>query len=394
VAPGPTLVAVPPDPRQGELVELTGSGWGGGSTPEGPGDGGVDLLLQRGDLRAAAPDPCQVTWTGPGGTPSCSLDGDGGLTGTLAVPADAEPASYQVTACSPDCAGPEQQATTTVAVRPSPTTVPDLAGQTVDEARTSVLAQGLRLDLALGSADDPTATVTAQTPEPGTEVERDSVVTVTLSAATGPSPTEGVLVPDLSGLPRAAAARALDARDLQLAVDPGGDDAGRVRSQRPAPGSVVDPGTVVTVTLLAPGGRVVVPDVVGLDRAQAQASIDAAGLIMRADADGDGRVRTQTPAAGTLVPAGSVVGVGLGATGTPGWVVLAVVAAVAGLVGGLLRTALDRRRRRPRWVREHVQLRARPAAARVEVHPAGPSHSVRLVPAARDAEVEVEEVLR
>jgi len=88
---------------------------------------------------------------------------------------------------------------------------------------------------------------------------------------------------------------------------------GIVIAQNPSPGTTMQPGSQVVLTVSA-GNRIAVPNVVGFPEAQAQAAIRSAGLATTfANRSGTsqtvqvGQVESQNPQPGALVPAGTVV---------------------------------------------------------------------------------------
>ncbi|WP_171074616.1 PASTA domain-containing protein [Nonomuraea basaltis] len=126
--------------------------------------------------------------------------------------------------------------------------VPDVVGDPLEQAEQEILGEGLVPSVAEGAAAEPRV-VDSQDPPATTQVPRGSTVTLSLRAPTVPETpsSTGVEVPDLSGLTESAATRRLDGLGLTLVV--GSGDSGRVSAQEPAAGSVVDPGSSVTVTL-------------------------------------------------------------------------------------------------------------------------------------------------
>jgi eukaryotic-like serine/threonine-protein kinase len=127
--------------------------------------------------------------------------------------------------------------------------LPDLSGNTLRQATVELNDRGLQLDsLGLGWRFDGVygrGTVLAQSPAPGDSLLPGSLVSVTLSL--GPEP-ERVEVPSLLGLDRAAAGRALRSIGLEpgrwLPLVESSRQRG-VRSQQPAAGSLVPPGSRV-----------------------------------------------------------------------------------------------------------------------------------------------------
>ncbi|WP_214318279.1 PASTA domain-containing protein [Nonomuraea sediminis] len=137
--------------------------------------------------------------------------------------------------------------TVTIDLEASTVTVPDVVGQSQDQAEQTIRDAGLEPSVASGEAADPHV-VDSQDPAAGTKVAPGSTVTLHLRA---PSPT-GVTVPDLSGLSESDARRKLE--DLGLTLVVGSGSSGSVSDQDPSPGTVVDRGSSVSVTL-TPGSE-------------------------------------------------------------------------------------------------------------------------------------------
>jgi len=153
--------------------------------------------------------------------------------------------------------------------------VPGVIGRTEATARKAIDAAGL--DLAVSerrSADDPAGIVLDQNPEPGGWVRENARVRVVLSA--GPEP---IAVPNLVHKKAEGALVAL--RDAGLIADVAHSydeqiPAGRVVSQRPAPGEKIPPESKVTIVVSDGHAPVTVPSVAGLTwEAANQALVDA-----------------------------------------------------------------------------------------------------------------------
>lgn len=126
-----------------------------------------------------------------------------------------------------------------------------------------------------------------------------------------------VRVPDVTGMTLEEARATLDDVGLVLgALEPGvatpGSPQGTVLEQSPAPGVEVEKGSAVDL-VVAGSETVVTPDLSGLTRAEAEAAVVAAGLVVDrvidvySDDVPAGQVADQTPVAGSAVPAGSPV---------------------------------------------------------------------------------------
>lgn len=128
--------------------------------------------------------------------------------------------------------------------------VPDVIGESQDDAEATLEDAGLDVTVVENPSDTvEKGVVILQLPTGGTVVAVDSEIAIVVSS--GPSQTqETVTVPDVVGMPRADAEKAL--RDAGLEVESvavGGvsEDIGDVFAQAPASGSTVPKGSIVTV---------------------------------------------------------------------------------------------------------------------------------------------------
>jgi len=196
-------------------------------------------------------------------------------------------------------------------------TVPDLTGLTEAEAEAALAAAGLiKGDVTMGSSGTiPVGHVIQSDPGPGEEHLPGTPVDLVLSS--GPAV---VMVPDVTGLQRALAENILTNAGLQVgAVTFAHSEtvlAGNVIETSPSADTEVDEGTDVDLLLSlgpASANQVAVPDVVGLDRASAEAALTSAGLmvgnvtfenseVIEADA-----IILSDPAAATIVDSGATV---------------------------------------------------------------------------------------
>jgi beta-lactam-binding protein with PASTA domain len=225
---------------------------------------------------------------------------------TLTVPEGAFPGPHTITVCSPGCGGVEpaweQSAPFTVLA-----VVPDLVKPAlgIDSAREVLKEAGLTLGAINGRSGDPAARITAQDPGPGTLVDPNSAVNVTVEV-----PQTTVTVPNLQGLGIDSARGALKDKGLSLGNITGrsGDPAARITAQDPAPGTLVDPNSAVNVTVEVPQTTVTVPNLQGLTQARADALVRRDGLALQVTS-GSGRVESQDPPPGSSVPTGTTVNV-------------------------------------------------------------------------------------
>lgn len=198
-------------------------------------------------------------------------------------------------------------------------TVPDLRGKTFAEARGLAGDAGVEVERgdSLFHPSVPAGSVLAQSPLPGQEVTRGSVVRVTLSAGQERRP-----VPEVEDLPAVQAEALLVRMGFPVQVRRVLSDRaeGRVLSVNPKAGTVLPVGSTVELTLSSGPPAVVVPtvavpDLSGMPEPAAREALRAAGLRL-----GEvryeqglsvplGGVASQSPAAGDSLRAGSAVSV-------------------------------------------------------------------------------------
>ena len=206
--------------------------------------------------------------------------------------------------------------TVNIVLRNLQVAIPDVIGDTVDDATAALTTAGLLTSATFGTdvntlvqADD--NKVHSTTPVVGSIVDTGSTVTLTLWNY------HGVSVPALVGLSVAQATSALTA--LNLAIGTAGaeidvtdeDHNDVIRAQDPAANEIVAPGTAVNYQL----GRLVVPDLDGLTQAEAETALTTAGLVGTAtdvntttqSLDNTVVTDSQMPAAGLAVQPGDAV---------------------------------------------------------------------------------------
>ena len=112
-------------------------------------------------------------------------------------------------------------------------------------------------------------------PGPGSQLQKNATVTLTVSS--GKEITD---VPDVTGLDLESAARALDEAGLTLSDDITEEDsddvpAGQIISQSPAPGSQLSKGSKVKVTVSQGVKQVRIPRLTGMDWGDARQTLDS-----------------------------------------------------------------------------------------------------------------------
>ncbi len=207
---------------------------------------------------------------------------------------------------------------------PGQVKLPDVTGQAVSAATATLQGLGLSVNVQrTASSQVAPNTVISQNPPAGTQVNKGS--TVTLSVSSGPG---DVRVPDVSGDTQTQAANALG----QLGLNVGNTTTqasssvpqGQVISTNPPAGTLVSRGTTVDLVVSSGVAQVQVPNVVGQPQGVAQANLAAAGFkvtVLTQPATNPGQVGTvisQNPAGNTNAPAGSTVTITVGQTTTPG----------------------------------------------------------------------------
>ena len=195
----------------------------------------------------------------------------------------------------------------TVATAPALVTVPDVTGKVRDDAKSIIANAKLGFDYTVAYNDTVAENVViSQSVAAGTQVKSGTTVSVVVSL--GPKPVSDVKVPDVSTFSWSDAEAALTSAGLQARYT--GDPAGVVVAQDVAAGTMVAPGTLVTVTLGGVVETVEVPDLVGMSVTSAEEATDNLKLSLDIVEGGNhGTVKQQWPDAGTQVPVRSTVNV-------------------------------------------------------------------------------------
>lgn len=184
--------------------------------------------------------------------------------------------------------------------------VPEVAGKDVAGATAALRAVGLQVGSPRQQfSDKPSGTVVGTDPPAGTRLRPDTAVTLLVSKG-----LEMLAVPSVVKLPQDQAVKALAdggfTADVQLVFS----DAtkGTVVAQDPAQGTAPR-GAAVKLQVSKGPDLVTVPDVRAMPKAQAEATLTAAGLAVRwfDIPGGPGRVLSTQPGAGTQARRGSTV---------------------------------------------------------------------------------------
>ncbi len=154
----------------------------------------------------------------------------------------------------------------------------------------------------------PVGSVITFDPAPGAELRRDDAVTMYVSL--GPAPRE---IPDLAGAARADAEATLTG--LGFVVQPREDfshdvPAGVVIGTEPAPDAGAQPFGSTVVLVISKGQDLIpVPNVIGMDRDTAIATLEAAGFVAEPTSFLGSRVSQQSPGPDELAERGSTVSI-------------------------------------------------------------------------------------
>ena len=154
-------------------------------------------------------------------------------------------------------------------------TVPSVVNLPVATAEAKIRAAELVPEVQSVPSTKEEGTVVEQNPQGGEQVQRNSKVTLSVSA--GPTTTE---VPDLTGFTVAEAEQALKNVGLTLAgteaVNNTRVERGNVIETEPSAGASVEVGSAVTLKVSS--GKVEVPDVVGMTRDEAASVLSDLGF--------------------------------------------------------------------------------------------------------------------
>jgi serine/threonine-protein kinase len=209
------------------------------------------------------------------------------------------------------------EVTLTVSDGPGLTGIPNVEGLSRKEARKRLTDANFKVRERREPSDDvEEGNVIEAVPAVGSQVEVGSTVTIVVSS--GP---EQVTVPDVTDSSLADARAELQRAGLEVATErQETDDAepDTVLSQDPAGGSEVEKGSTVTLTVAKAVEKVGVPGVSGLDESQAAERLSGAGFEVDVQEEAvtqpsrDGKVLSQSPAAGSQAKEGSTVTITVG----------------------------------------------------------------------------------
>lgn len=191
-------------------------------------------------------------------------------------------------------------------------TVPNVVGQTMAVAKQNLEDKKLRVNVAeTYDTNTPAGQVVSQTPEAGTKVKEERLVTIYVSKG-----GEEVEMPDLKGLSRSDAEAKLKKLGLKVGTISekySSEEAGTIVSQDPRAGSKISKGQSVDL-VISKGEKkktVLVVEVSGMTADNAKAVLTSRGfkvsVTKQASSEPAGTVISQSPASGSEQAEGSTV---------------------------------------------------------------------------------------
>jgi serine/threonine-protein kinase len=194
-------------------------------------------------------------------------------------------------------------------------TVPDVIGKSLADAVAALTGAKLEVRTFNIPSDKPAGTIVATDPKAGTVVVAGSRVRINVSK--GP---KQVLLPSVVGLTYDAAAAQLNAAGFAVRrVDVDSDQpADTVTKQTPAGGALQPEHVSVTLEVSKGPATLTVPDVINLDTATAQTTLQVGGFKVKVartdttDQTQDDHVISQTPAGSTQAKPNTVVTITVG----------------------------------------------------------------------------------
>ncbi|MET8023965.1 Stk1 family PASTA domain-containing Ser/Thr kinase [Streptomyces avermitilis] len=189
--------------------------------------------------------------------------------------------------------------------------VPNVIDDAVDEATKELEADKYKFNVKTKTRESsqPAGTVLEQNPDPGTEVQKGSTVTLTIAKAVAKS-----VVPDVTGQSCDDAKKQMQDNDLtgnctEVETDDA-SKAGKVIQTTPAAGTSVDKNSTVSIEVGKAPQQVAVPNLGGQSLKDAKKALQDAGLNVgnvAGSQDDNAIVIASDPQAGTQVAQGTAV---------------------------------------------------------------------------------------
>jgi eukaryotic-like serine/threonine-protein kinase len=195
--------------------------------------------------------------------------------------------------------------------RPDKVKVPDVVGQQYDAARIALINKGFRVEQERITSNVTKGRVLREDPQPGSEVEKGSTITLTVSDGPGQA-----TIPDVTNLTQAKATDVLKEQGFKVTAQREPSDTiakGRATRTSPSGGQQIERGSNVTLFISSGPAQVTVPNVVGQNEASATSELSNVGLkadVSEEESDQDpGTVLSQSPSAGSKADKGATVAI-------------------------------------------------------------------------------------
>ncbi len=221
--------------------------------------------------------------------------------------------------------GTEQKTSEAVALTvsngPGEGVVPDVAGDPADRAEEQIRAAGFTPVISeVYSSVHQAGFAVGTTPKSGTDVEKDTKITLKISK--GP---QQVTVPNVLGLSESSADKALTSAGFRVdhSYRVSSKSPGKVLGQDPSSGASASIGSSVQITIDQAPKKVKVPNAVGQSQSQGDRTLQNAGLDavyatrIVTNRSQDGIVLAMSPGAGSTVTQGTNVALTIGKYNKP-----------------------------------------------------------------------------
>jgi serine/threonine-protein kinase len=184
--------------------------------------------------------------------------------------------------------------------------LPSLVGQTVQQATATLQGLGVVATPVEMASDQPPGTVLSMSPVAGTTVARGSTVTLTIAKA----PTVAVpAVMGQDQVAASQTIQAAGLQPQIVPQSSSSVPAGKVINTSPAAGTMVAKGSAVMLFVSTGPQTITVPSVIGQPRDTAIASLTGMGLSVSATCSTNSPVVAQNPAPGSMAQPGSQVSI-------------------------------------------------------------------------------------
>ncbi|MFD2757821.1 transglycosylase domain-containing protein [Gulosibacter faecalis] len=131
-------------------------------------------------------------------------------------------------------------------------TVPDVVGMSIDAATSALESAGFEVSVGSSvSSEEDSGNIAKSNPSPGTRVPAGSTVTISPSSGDGGDDSDGIPMPDITGMDKDEATQALSEAglgDQGNSFQWSGPEDGTVKSTTPSAGEVVGPDDTVKIT--------------------------------------------------------------------------------------------------------------------------------------------------